>query len=432
MPPRHLPSANKFPFKQKRRSHPDNFLNTWNLSSQENSVLLQALRDLELHRTELLSQNDELRKTLCRLEASRERFARLYNAAPVGYLTLTFDGQILEANRPFAQLLGLQVPNLIGSRLQRFVGPHHQDTLHFHLQSLRTSLEPVSCRLEIAKSHPRTRGQNPRTPNTICVQLDSRAFLTGNTPQILVAVIDITECQTLQREILQTSELERLRVASELHDGICQEIVGIELLLHSALQTLPENLDTSRFVAVLEEIRNSAEHARQLAHFTSPAVASGYSVTDALKKLADRTQRLYHTACSFSSAGSSPSLDSATGSQLLRMVQEAVCNAARHSRATRIQISLRQSKTQVHLTVSDDGCGFQGSAGTIAPRCKSEGLGLRIMQYRASLIGARFTLHSEPGSGTLVSFSLNCPLKKRSSSKKKNAGRINRPASSNS
>jgi PAS domain S-box-containing protein len=432
MPPRHLPPANKLPFKKPRFSRPDNLWDIWSRGAKESPLLLQALRDLELHRTELLSQNDELRKTLYRLEASRERFARLYNAAPVGYLTLNFDGEILEANQPFAQLIGLQVQNLVGSRLQRFVGPQHQDTLHFHLQSLRTSLNPASCRLEIAKPSPRRPGRIPRSQKTICVQLDSRPFSTANVPQILVAVIDVTECETLQREILQTSELERLRVASELHDGISQEIVGIELLLHSALQTLPENLDTSRFTAVLEEIRNTAEHARQLAHFTSPAVASGPSVTDALEKLADRAQRLYGTACLFSSEGSSPSLDGDTGNQLLRMVQEAVCNAVKHSRASQIQISLSQSKTHVRLTVSDDGCGFQRSAGGSEPPCKSEGLGLRIMQHRASLIGARFTLHSEPGRGTVVSFSLNCPLKGRLSSKKKNAGRINRPASSNS
>jgi signal transduction histidine kinase len=110
------------------------------------------------------------------------------------------------------------------------------------------------------------------------------------------------------------------------------------------------------------------------------------------------------------------------------MVQEAVCNAVKHSRARHIRINLQQSKSQIQLTVSDDGCGFHKDSRSPRYSQKSDGLGLRIMQHRASLIGARLSIQSKPGEGTQVCFFLLCPTQKTTAKKRTPDGKsIRRP-----
>jgi len=87
---------------------------------------------------------------------------------------------------------------------------------------------------------------------------------------------------------------------------------------------------------------------------------------------------------------------SSMATHLHRIAQEAVRNAARHSKARRIDISLMKQPGMITLTVADDGIGLQ------PPSSRKAELGLRIMAYRASLIGADFRIDSTPGSGTCV------------------------------
>ena len=87
--------------------------------------------------------------------------------------------------------------------------------------------------------------------------------------------------------------------------------------------------------------------------------------------------------------------------QLFRIAQEAVTNAIRHGRPTRIDISVSYDERQVALTIADDGCGFDAHAQTSAPP-DNEHLGLVMMRERAEQVGGGLRIESVPGTGTTV------------------------------
>jgi len=116
--------------------------------------------------------------------------------------------------------------------------------------------------------------------------------------------------------------------------------------------------------------------------------------TVALKDLADHARELFSITCRFKVDGEIPPLEPHTVGELYKIAQEAVTNAIKHGKAKNILITLEPSGDRFLLSVKDDGIGFLQNDG------KLTGMGIRIMQYRARVIGASLTLQSRPGSGT--------------------------------
>jgi signal transduction histidine kinase len=112
----------------------------------------------------------------------------------------------------------------------------------------------------------------------------------------------------------------------------------------------------------------------------------------ALEQLASTTSA--RIPCRFEPSGLGGS-DAATSLQLYRLAQEAVANAVQHSQASRMAIALRSTRQDLTLEVRDDGRGF-------APETPPEGMGLKVMKYRADAIGAELAIDSSPGGGTVV------------------------------
>jgi PAS domain S-box-containing protein len=123
------------------------------LSPEETGRILYELR---VHQVELEMQNEELRRTQVELQASRERYFDLYDLAPVGYLTLSDKGLILEANLTFARLLGVAKGLLANQPLTRFILREDQDIWYrFHKQSFETeTVQACELRIRGVKDHP--------------------------------------------------------------------------------------------------------------------------------------------------------------------------------------------------------------------------------------------------------------------------------------
>ncbi len=126
----------------------------------------------------------------------------------------------------------------------------------------------------------------------------------------------------------------------------------------------------------------------------------GAGLTPALEALAARVHETSAIACSFVSVGTFPLSDATVASHLLRIAQEAVANALRHADAKRITVSLTVTEHATELRVRDDGHGFAPTAAEV-----QGGVGLKLMRYRAGLIGATLAIESSP-TGTAVSCSL--------------------------
>jgi len=103
------------------------------LAPKESWLMLHELR---VHQIELEMQNEELRRTQIELEASRARYFDLYNLAPVGYMTLSEQGLILEANLTAANLLGVDRSRLVKKPVTHFIVPEDEDVYYLHRKHL--------------------------------------------------------------------------------------------------------------------------------------------------------------------------------------------------------------------------------------------------------------------------------------------------------
>jgi len=119
-------------------------------------------------------------------------------------------------------------------------------------------------------------------------------------------------------------------------------------------------------------------------------------IIDALRELAVHTQDMCGISCRFSGPPTVELVDDSVARQVYRIAQEAVNNAVKHSKAASISIQLSLKSGRVVLTVKDDG------VGTALPAGKSCGMGLRIMKYRAEMIGATLKITSARSKGTTM------------------------------
>jgi signal transduction histidine kinase len=117
----------------------------------------------------------------------------------------------------------------------------------------------------------------------------------------------------------------------------------------------------------------------------------------ALEKLTVTSEKLFNISCGWECPRPVFVTDSSVATHLYRIAQEAISNAVKHGRAKTITIALVQSGPDVTLTITDDGCGMGGNWPAV------KGMGLRIMDYRAEMVGAVIQIGPAPNQGTFVS-----------------------------
>lgn len=213
-------------------------------------------------------------------------------------------------------------------------------------------------------------------------------------------LVQIDTRKRLEAEIARAIEGEQERLGQELHDGVVQEVTGIALLLQVLALTLKKSdpahaKEARRLCKLLEKAHGNA---RDLAKKFFPTELEQHGLLGALKAVADRTRRQFGIPCRVEAdAQSRTSVKDATSVQLFRIAQEAVQNAAKHAQATKIFIRLSKTKDAWLLTVKDDGVGLRHDMP------ETEGMGLRIMRYRAGIIHGTLSVADDEGGGVLVS-----------------------------
>ncbi len=226
---------------------------------------------------------------------------------------------------------------------------------------------------------------------------------------------DITELKKAQEQlrllsgsIMASQEKERTAIARELHDELGQILTAMRMdavWLGERLKGCDEQA-VARARNLCDLIDQTIDEVRGLAIRLRPGMLDDFGLVDALdwfcKDFAQRTG----IACRFK-ATEPIGVDDLVATAAYRIAQEALTNVARHSFATRVQVSLEVKNGHFNLTVKDNGRGFQ-------PQLLDNALclGLAGMRERASLVGGSLALQSRPGKGTKVHFRL--PLSQRS------------------
>ncbi len=213
---------------------------------------------------------------------------------------------------------------------------------------------------------------------------------------------EIVRRERLKHEMAQVVEEGRREIGQELHDNLGQRMAGLSLLteaLANRLKTVaPELYDQAS--AIERTASEAVLETRRLAHGLMPVVPGTKGLRSALAELAESVSLDGRLHCSFCADAPIEVDDEYAATHLFRIAQESVSNLIRHGHATEAAIRLSRADGRTTLSITDNGVGF-------SRRHDDQGgeHGLRIMAYRASLIGYDFRIESVPGSGTVIKVS---------------------------
>lgn len=237
------------------------------------------------------------------------------------------------------------------------------------------------------------------TPRYIRMQAEPCFDEQGRLLKLVGTIHDITERKQLEQQVLEVSENEQRRIGQDLHDDLCQHLTGIEFMSHALQHRLEDEghreADLARQVADL--VRGSINQTRGLARGLSPVQLESRGLAAALHDLAAHVQQVFHINCQLLADPGVEVRNVTVATHLYRIAQEAINNAIRHGKADRIDIELRSGLDFAQLRVRDNGGGFNpaGSA-------EAKGMGMRIMHYRAGMIGASLQVASGSPRGVMV------------------------------
>jgi PAS domain S-box-containing protein len=209
---------------------------------------------------------------------------------------------------------------------------------------------------------------------------------------------EMIERKRLEKSLLEISEREKRRIAQDLHDGLGQHLTGIAFLSKVLEQKLSANGSPHRGDAdkIAQLVNDAINQTRELAKGLLPVQAEANGLVSALQHLAVDVEELFNVSCVFKGGDAVLIRDVDLATHLYRIAQEAVTNAIKHGHAGEIVIDLEQREHKIILSIRDNGSGFPEMIE------RKDGMGLRIMNYRANMIGAALEINKNLMGGTVV------------------------------
>lgn len=322
-----------------------------------------------------LRDMSQARKAEADLKAIAEQLRAVVDTAADGVMLLDAAGTVLMFNPACERLFGYTAREISGRPVAQVLPLPLSDNGH----------RPVRA---VARATVGRRRDQSSFPVEVSVGEASEADRT----LFVVVVHDMSARRQLEVALLEAVERERRRFGADLHDGLGQDLTGLSLLLAAVAGVARAN--RSPQAKDLEHAHEVARHALESCHSIarglSPIGGAEGGLIVGLRELAARLSspsgpQVRVAVSEVSRLGLSP----AATDHLYRIAQEALSNALKHAHARSITLSLDVEPSHVRLEICDDGQGWT------APHGDTQGLGLRTMQYRASMIGATFQI-AEP------------------------------------
>jgi PAS domain S-box-containing protein len=234
-------------------------------------------------------------------------------------------------------------------------------------------------------------------------------------PICMVGVVfDVTERKEIEQERLELSgrlikaqEEERSRLARELHDDFSQRMalqaVALQMILDAVGNSQPNISEQLR--KLLEEVKEIGADLHSLSHDLHSSKLETLGLSRSVSSFCREFSKQHKIQIDYDAAGLPESISSDTGLCLFRVVQEGIRNVNKHSRASRVEVRLTGGPSEISLTLSDNGVGFD-----VSQNYTSNGIGILSMKERARMLYGTFEIRSAPMKGTEIA--VNIPLKK--------------------
>lgn len=294
------------------------------------------------------------------------------------------DGLIVDSNDSFEQWSGYKRHESVGTSATHLWADEEQRQHMVRLATKHGRLSDFDCHAIVRSGEVRH------------CQISARVIDLRGEQHLISAVQDITELRQLQRELLRSADRERQQLASELHDGLAQDLAGVSYLLGSLEKQLKDvaSIPCRQLKQLREVVEKAIENARAIARGFSPIEMSQGGLAVALYRLRLDIATIHNVEVHIE-FHTSVQLNEASSASVYAIIHEAVINAAKHGNCRSIQVALDIVNKNLVVTVQDDGQGIEEQS-------SNHGMGIRLMKHRAAVLGGRLHIGSTAGKGTLV------------------------------
>ena len=378
----------------------------------------ELLHELRVHQVELEMQNEELRRAQEALEVSRARYFDLYDMAPVGYLTISAKGLILEANLTAATLLREKRGALPRQLLSGFVLPEDQEIYYLFCKQLFKTGATQACVLRIVRKDASpfwARMEATVTPDAATDAIVARVVLSDITDlkqaeealrQSQNALLKANEeldsranqLRMLAGELTLTEQRERKRLSQTLHDGLQQHLLSAKMRLGGIVEST-DSVDLRQAVDEIEKIMGeSVTMSRSLSAELSPPILHEGGLTDGMEWLARRMRDMHRFEVELS-IETRPELSEDVKVLVFESVRELLINSLKHAQTSKARVRLELiDGAMLRVAVIDEGCGFDPRQ--MKPAGEEGGFGLFSIKERIGLVGGKLEIDSTPGKGS--------------------------------
>ncbi len=355
----------------------------------------QYIEELATARKEikkLKSQARNYEKIEEKLTHSSNFYRTLFENSGTATIVIEGDTTISMMNNDFANFTGYSREEIIGNSWTKYVAEDDVDRLlSFH-----------KIRRENPPAAPRNYEFKIINKDGNLLHIFMTIAMIPGTKQSIASMVDITAIKKLEKEVLDITERERQKIGYELHDDLGQHLIGIDVMTKVLKDKLvPISDENARYAGEINQlVKGAIEKTRRLARGLCPVQLTSLGLEAALEELADSTSNIFSINCVFRCPRHIPIDDISLATHLYYIAKESIHNAIEHGHSSKIVMEFLNNSRTVSLSILDDGIGIKDMT-------KVGGIGLRIMQYRARMIGASLRIESEQSGGVLVTCTFN-------------------------
>jgi PAS domain S-box-containing protein len=331
---------------------------------------------------------------------TREQIETFIDTLPyyIGYVDA--GGRIVLANRTVEEWFGRPRDTLRDLRIDELIEPRFFEPI---ASKVRAALAGEQTSFHISVEVPGDRMMEVQLTYTPDSAPDGR--IRG----FFFLALDVSSARRAEEELLRSQQVlevitrEQQRISHDLHDTVGQELTALSLSAKRLAQKLEARgaPEAGAAATMADEIKQAIVKLRKAVKGVVPVEVDARGLMVALEHLALSVRERHPVDCRFHCPRPVKLQDRDTATHLYRIAREAVNNALKHGRATRIVIGLESISGEIRLIVENDGLTIEDD-----PDSEASGIGVRIMQFRAGVIGAKLVIEPAPGGGTRVACTL--------------------------
>jgi PAS domain S-box-containing protein len=339
------------------------------------------------------------------LRESEARYRFLLDNSPDVIFSTDADGRFAFLSDSIERITGWPAAELVGQHFSRIIDRDSHEEAGLRWAAARS--DPALVQIFRLNLRRRDGGIVPVEVNSLTMTVDGRFAGTHGSAR------DVSERNRLERDLRQqaaelAASAERAHLARELHDSVTQALFSMTLQTRSAELLLAKDPPAAaeKLVALRDLQRDALAEMRSLIFELRPGGLEQQGLVRALRTHAAAVQGRIGLPITVETELADPDerLPLELEEALYRIAQEAIHNVVRHAGASHVRVSLLRAGDRVHLTVADDGAGFDPS------RVPRGHLGLDGMRARAEKVGGRFFVTSRPGHGTMIEVATLSPV----------------------